>query len=64
MTAATTAYFLEPGITGSTMGFLSAAFLLLVLGAAVQAEPVRFKDCGESRPDPRALSPRRKAVPR
>lgn len=28
------------------MGFLSAAFLLLVLRAAVQAEPVRFKDCG------------------
>uniref|UniRef100_G1T6N3 NPC intracellular cholesterol transporter 2 n=1 Tax=Oryctolagus cuniculus TaxID=9986 RepID=G1T6N3_RABIT len=29
------------------MRFLTAAFLLLALGAAaVQAEPVRFKDCG------------------
>ncbi|XP_008565739.1 PREDICTED: epididymal secretory protein E1 [Galeopterus variegatus] len=28
------------------MRFLAAAFLLLALSAAAQAEPVRYKDCG------------------
>lgn len=49
MTPAAASSFLALGSSSAAMCCVAAALLLLALGTSALAEPVHFKDCGESR---------------